>query len=138
MWLGTALWDSGLVDAALLQLRSANKRFPDDPDLIFAVAGRAVECARRGEGKTILELETERLHGHFIGDSGAYRPEAERKAMQHPIPAYCQRLLAENAVSPADMAALEAKVQTQVDVAMRFGRESAYPDASDALQRLYA
>lgn len=110
----------------------------NDPDLIFAAAGRAVERARRGEGKTILELETERLHGHFIGDSGAYRPEAERKAMQHLIPAYCQRLLAENAVSPADMAALEAKVPTQVDEAMRFGRESAYPDASDALQRLYA
>ncbi len=110
----------------------------NDPDLIFAAAGRAVERARRGEGGTILELETERLHGHFIGDSGAYRPEAERKAMKDPIPTYRQRLLAENAATPADVAALEAKVQTQVDEAMRFGRESAYPDASDALQRLYA
>jgi acetoin:2,6-dichlorophenolindophenol oxidoreductase subunit alpha len=110
----------------------------NDPDLIFAAAGRAVERARRGEGGSILELETERLHGHFIGDSGAYRPEAERKAMKDPVPAYRQRLLAE-AVLPADqLASLEARVQGEVDEAMRFGRESEYPAPEQALERLYA
>jgi acetoin:2,6-dichlorophenolindophenol oxidoreductase subunit alpha len=110
----------------------------NDPDLIFEAAGRAVERARSGQGGSILELETERLHGHFIGDSGGYRPEAERKGMKDPIPGYRQRLLRENAASEADMAALEAKVQQQVDEAMRFGRDSEYPDATDALQCLYA
>jgi TPP-dependent pyruvate/acetoin dehydrogenase alpha subunit len=110
----------------------------NDPDLIFAAAGRAVERARRGEGGSILELETERLHGHFIGDSGAYRPEAERKAMKDPVPAYRQRLLAE-ALLPADqLASLEARVQGEVDEAMRFGRESEYPAPEQALERLYA
>jgi len=37
-WLGTALWDVGQTDAALLQLRKAAARFPDDPDLLFALA----------------------------------------------------------------------------------------------------
>jgi TPP-dependent pyruvate/acetoin dehydrogenase alpha subunit len=110
----------------------------NDPDLIFAAAGRAVERARRGEGGSILELETERLHGHFIGDSGAYRPEAERKAMKDPLPAYRERLLAE-AVLPADqLLSLEARVQREVDVAMRFGRDSEYPAPEQALERLYA
>ncbi len=36
-WLGTALWDAGQTDAALLQLRKAAKQFPDDPDLLFAL-----------------------------------------------------------------------------------------------------
>jgi TPP-dependent pyruvate/acetoin dehydrogenase alpha subunit len=110
----------------------------NDPDLIFEAAGRAVELARSGGGGTILELETERLQGHFIGDSGAYRPEAERKAMKDPVPSYRQRLTAENVISAAEMSALEAKVQKQVDEAMQFGRDSAYPDATEALQRLYA
>ena len=88
-------------------------------------------------GRT-AELETERLYGHFIGDSGGYRPEAERKGMKDPIPAYRRRLLDETLVSAADMTALEAKVQAEVDAAMRFGRESEYPDATDALERLYA
>jgi len=110
----------------------------NDPDLIFAAAGRAVERARRGEGGSILELETERLHGHFIGDSGAYRPEAERKAMKDPVPAYRQRLLAEAVLSADQLASLEARVQGEVDEAMRFGRESEYPAPEQALERLYA
>jgi pyruvate dehydrogenase E1 component alpha subunit len=110
----------------------------NDPDLIFAAAGRAVMRARSGLGGTILELETERLHGHFIGDSGGYRPEAERKAMIDPIPVYRARLQAEGVASATALAALETKVQTEVDDAMKFGRESAYPDASEALERLYA
>ena len=36
-WLGTALWDAGQTDAALLQLRKAAAQFPDDPDLLFAL-----------------------------------------------------------------------------------------------------
>lgn len=44
-WLGTALWNAGQMDAALLQLRAATARFPDDPDLLFATGeayGKAV------------------------------------------------------------------------------------------------
>lgn len=110
----------------------------NDPDSIFSAAGRAIERARRGEGGTILELETERLHGHFIGDSGAYRPEAERQAMKDPLPDYRQRLLVENVLNEAEMAAVEVRVQLEVDDAMRFGRESDYPNATEALERLYA
>jgi TPP-dependent pyruvate/acetoin dehydrogenase alpha subunit len=110
----------------------------NDPDLIFEAAGRAVERARRGEGGTILELETERLHGHFIGDSGAYRPEEERKAMIDPIPMYRARLLAAAVLSVREMTALEAKVQHEVDEAMAFGRSSAYPQPTEALEKLFA
>lgn len=110
----------------------------NDPDVIFAAAGRAVHRARSGQGGTILELQTERLHGHFIGDSGGYRSEAERKAMKDPLPAYRERLLRENAVAAETLSGLEAKVQAQVDEAMQFGRSSEYPDPSDALTRLYA
>ena len=58
--------------------------------------------------------------------------------MKDPVPAYGQRLLAE-AVLPADeLASLEARVQSEVDEAMRFGRESEYPAPEQALERLYA
>jgi len=45
-WLGTALWDAGQMDAALLQLRKVATQFPDDPDLLFALGeayGKAVK-----------------------------------------------------------------------------------------------
>jgi TPP-dependent pyruvate/acetoin dehydrogenase alpha subunit len=110
----------------------------NDPDLIFEAAGRAIERARRGEGPTILELQTERLHGHFIGDSADYRSKEEVAAQKDPIPLYRKRLLDEKVLSEADMKALEARVQQEVDAAMKFGRDSDYPAPAEALERVYA
>ena len=110
----------------------------NDPDRFFEAAGRAIERARAGGGGTILELETERLQGHFIGDSSGYRPEDERKAMRDPIPSYRQRLLDDGAAAADELSALEARVQQEVDEAMRFGRDSDYPAPEQALERLYA
>jgi pyruvate dehydrogenase E1 component alpha subunit len=110
----------------------------NDPDLIFAAAGRAVERARAGEGPTILELQTERLHGHFIGDPADYRPKEEVGSQVDPIPAYRARLLAEKAADESALAALEERVQAEVDEAVRFARDSDYPAPEEALERLYA
>jgi tetratricopeptide (TPR) repeat protein len=53
-WLGTALWDAGQRDAALLQLRTAAAQFPNDPDLLFA-AGEAYGKAVRQQTEELLE-----------------------------------------------------------------------------------
>ena len=110
----------------------------NDPDLIFEAAGRCIERARKGEGPSILEIETERLHGHFIGDSAGYRSKEEVAAQKDPIPLYRKRLLDEKVISEADMAALEARVKKDVDEAMKFGRESDYPAPNEALERVFA
>jgi acetoin:2,6-dichlorophenolindophenol oxidoreductase subunit alpha len=110
----------------------------NDPDLIFEAAGRAVERARKGEGPTILELETERLHGHFIGDSAGYRSKAEVGAQKDPIPLYRQRLIDEHVLAEAELRSLEQRVQAEVDEAMEFGRSSEYPAAEEALERVFA
>ena len=53
-WLGTALWDSGQTDAALLQLRKAAAQFHDDPDLLFAL-GEAYGKAAKQQSEQLLE-----------------------------------------------------------------------------------
>ena len=53
-WLGTALWDSGQIDAALIQLRKAASQFPDDPDLLFAL-GEAYGKAARQQSEQLVE-----------------------------------------------------------------------------------
>jgi len=53
-WLGTALWDAGQMDAALIQLRKAGTRFPDDPDLHFAL-GEAYGKAARQQSVQLLD-----------------------------------------------------------------------------------
>jgi len=110
----------------------------NDPDKIYAAAATAIARARAGEGPTILELETERLHGHFIGDPAGYRPEAERNAQQDPIPVYRERLLHTQVLDETSATALEAAVKQRVAVAIRFARDSAYPEPAEALDKLYA
>jgi tetratricopeptide (TPR) repeat protein len=53
-WLATALWDAGKIDAALLQLRAADERFPNDPDLLFAL-GEAYGKAATQQTTQLLE-----------------------------------------------------------------------------------
>jgi tetratricopeptide (TPR) repeat protein len=53
-WLGTSLWDAGQMDVALSQFRSANARFPEDPDLIFALS-EAYDKAASQQTEQLLE-----------------------------------------------------------------------------------
>jgi len=53
-WLGTALWNAGQMDAALLQVRKAAAQFPDDPDLLFSV-GEAYGKAAKQQSEQLLE-----------------------------------------------------------------------------------
>ena len=110
----------------------------NDPDLIFAAAGRAIERARRGEGPSILELQTERLHGHFIGDAAGYRSKAEVANQKDPIPRYRARLIEENLASEEWMQQVEAQVNAQVAEAIAFARQSDYPAPEEALEKVFA
>jgi pyruvate dehydrogenase E1 component alpha subunit len=110
----------------------------NDPDKIFEAAARCVERARNGEGPSILEIQTERLHGHFIGDVAGYRSKDEVAAQQDPIPLYRQRLLDEKVLTAQELDALDARVKAEVDEALKFGRESEYPAPNEALERVYA
>ena len=53
-WLGTALWDAGQINAALLQLENAAAQFPDDPDLLFAL-GEAYGKAAQQQTEELLQ-----------------------------------------------------------------------------------
>ena len=110
----------------------------NDADRIFDAVTRAVDRARSGGGGTILEVETVRLSGHFMGDPGTYIT-GERKAYQvDPIPGYRARLIADGVLAEESAAALEARVKEEVNEAIQFGLDSPYPDPSEATERVFA
>lgn len=116
------------------------QRIPDnDPDLIYQAAAEAVERARKGEGPSLLEIETYRLEGHFIGDAQAYRSEEElqRLMANDPIPGYRQRLIDSEMASDAELQNLEESAQSAVDRAFAFAREGNLPPAEDALSCVF-
>jgi len=112
----------------------------NDPYAIFDIAGEAIKRARDGGGPTLIEIETYRLAGHFMGDAEGYRPEGEKEKLfeKDPIPAMRQRLIADGDASDADLDAIEARAQAKVDEAIAFAKASDYAPETDALTSVFA
>ncbi len=112
----------------------------NDPVEIFAAAGTAVQRARAGEGPTLIEIETLRLEGHFMGDAEQYRPEAEMAALQSqdPIPRFRQKLIDQDQLSTDQADAMDRDAKAEVKAAIAFARQSPLPELADAYRAVFA
>lgn len=110
----------------------------NDPDAIHDAAGEAIARARLGGGPTLLELETTRLEGHFMGDAEGYRPDGEVAALKakDPIPAY-RRRLEDEGFAADDLDAAETAAYAAVEGAFAFARSSAMPRPEDAFEQVF-
>ncbi|MFO1260319.1 MAG: thiamine pyrophosphate-dependent dehydrogenase E1 component subunit alpha [Sphingomonadaceae bacterium] len=111
----------------------------NDPDAVYAIAGEAIARARSGAGPSLIEIETTRLEGHFMGDAEGYRPEGEIERLKaiDPIPRYRQRLLAEG-FDAADLDTAEAQAKAEVDQAFIAARAASYPEPEEAFAHVFA
>jgi len=112
----------------------------NDPDAIFVAAGEAISRARAGEGPRLLDIETYRLAGHFMGDAEAYRPEGEKEDLlrKDPILVYEKALLASGDLSESDNSDLKEYAKREVDEAIQFARESQFASPASALDHVFA
>lgn len=113
---------------------------PDnDPLAIFEVAGKAIDRARRGEGPSLIEIETFRLAGHFMGDAEGYRPKGEKDALyaRDPIPKMRQHLIDEENWSEEQDQELVHRAHKRVDLAIQFARDSEYPAPEEAMEQVF-
>ena len=114
----------------------------DGNDVIatYEATKRAVDRARRGEGTSIVELVTYRRKGHAEHDNQSYVPagEIERWAAENdPLTRYSARLESEG-VAAGELAALDARVQREIDEATDLAEQSGVPEPLDALVGVYA
>ncbi len=112
----------------------------NDPIEIFRVAGEAVARARRGEGPSLIEIQTLRMAGHFMGDAEQYRAKDEMAMLKQrdPIPALRAYLMTADKLSEAEDEAIASRAQRRVDAAVAFARESAYPRPEEAAEKVFA
>jgi acetoin:2,6-dichlorophenolindophenol oxidoreductase subunit alpha len=104
------------------------------------VATEAVERARGGHGPTLIEAKTWRHWGHFIGDAAKYRDPEEHAAWlaRDPIPAFATVLRERGVATEAELAAIHWEADTEMDVAVDFGKSSPFPDVSELTADVYA
>lgn len=112
----------------------------NDPYKVYEVAGEAVERARSGKGPTLIEVETWRLEGHFMGDPEGYRPEGEKEALfaRDPLPLMRERLIADGVADEVSLDEIEAKALSEVETAIAYARESDDPPTDFAMTTIFA
>lgn len=102
----------------------------------------ALEQARRGEGPMFLECKTYRYYNHHgVQTLGAkYRSdeEVEDARQRDAIDRHEKRLLEGGVTSSADLEAVWAKIQAEVEDAVQFGEDSPMPDPSTLLDDVYS
>lgn len=111
----------------------------NDTLAIHAAAGEAIARARAGEGPTLIEIETYRLEGHFMGDVEAYRPEGEKEALfaKDELPRFRNALIEKDVANEALIASIEKTGREMVDEAISFSRASPDPALSSALATVF-
>lgn len=112
----------------------------NDVIAVYEAAAEAIDRARRGDGPSIIECKTWRWRGHFEGDPGAYKDPAEQEEwlQKDPIPRFAAKLIELKYATQAELDAIKAKVDAQIEAAIRFSQESPYPNPEDALTDVYA
>jgi pyruvate dehydrogenase E1 component alpha subunit len=111
----------------------------NDPIAMYGAAREAVERARAGEGPTLIEAMTYRFYGHVFGDPDKYMDKAEKQAAMaaDPYPAFRTKLIADGTASEAELAAIEAKVEKDLDDAVEYALDSPYPGVEEVTRDVY-
>jgi len=140
----TSFADSTLVEK--ISSRAAAYGMPgvtvdgNDPDEVYGAAKIAIDRARAGEGPTLIEAVTFRFNGHLLGDAAHYIPAevlAKAKA-RDPMPIFRARIIAEGIVTEAELNAIEAGFEAEIDAAVAAAMAAPLPDIIEIKRDVYA
>ncbi len=113
----------------------------NDVRAVYAAAGEAVARARAGGGPTLIEGKTYRTRAHAEGmREGGYRTQAEIDSWKarDPVLMHRQWLLDEEVAGESQVIAIENEVQSLVEAAAEFAKNSPYPDGATATQHVFS
>src|SRR5690242_12867055 len=108
----------------------------NDPEAMFEATRQARERALAGEGPTLLEAVTMRMHGHAAHDDMKYVPQAqiEEWRAKDPIDRQARRLEALG----VDVEAIRTAVKAEIDVAAEEALAMPMPDPDSAADGVFA
>jgi TPP-dependent pyruvate/acetoin dehydrogenase alpha subunit len=111
----------------------------NDPAAVRETVADLAEAAREGGGPAFVELITQRLVGHYVGDVQQYRDrdELEESKRNEPI-ARAVRELTEAGVPAARISAVETAVRDEVEQAAAVALADPAADTGNVREHVYA
>lgn len=110
----------------------------NDAEAMYAAAKEAVDRARAGEGPTLIEAMCYRMMGHFFGADFSYMPEAHVAEMKaaDPLPRL-RTLMLERQFTEAELDAILAQFEEEVEAAFTFALESPLADPAEIYRDVF-
>ncbi len=109
---------------------------------VYNATVEAVKRARAGDGPTLIECQTYRMHGHSRFDPAKYRPEDEAKHWlseeRDAVRIIREIAIKQGALTEKEVAKIEVKITKDVDKASEFAKNAEYPQPEDALNDVFA
>jgi TPP-dependent pyruvate/acetoin dehydrogenase alpha subunit len=111
-----------------------------DVEKVYDVCRAAVERARNGEGPTLIESITMRMHGHSASDDASYVPAGmlEEWGRKDPLVRYERILTNERVLNDGNKRTMEEKISAAIGKAVALAEESPYPPGEDAAEGVFA
>jgi TPP-dependent pyruvate/acetoin dehydrogenase alpha subunit len=108
----------------------------NDVEAMFYAAAEACERARRGEGPTLIEAETMRMHGHGAHDDMRYVPKElfEVWEKRDPVDRY-EKKLSDDGI---DIEEIRASVKEEIEKETEWALEQPMPDPATARDGVFA
>jgi acetoin:2,6-dichlorophenolindophenol oxidoreductase subunit alpha len=107
---------------------------------VYEACREAVDRARAGEGPSIIETVTMRMHGHSASDDASYVPKEmfDEWKKKDPIEKFDHILLNDRVLNDTNKAEMETRMRGDIEEAIAFALESPYPDGAEAAKGVYA
>lgn len=107
---------------------------------VYEAVGEAVVRARKGQGPTIIECQTLRGAGMYEGDSQTYRTKEDFEEIKKkdPIPRFKEKLIRMGVLTEKQADEINREILEELDKAVKFAEESAYPKPEDCLEDVFA
>ena len=106
----------------------------NDVEAVFEASRVAAERARAGDGPTLIECRTMRMHGHGAHDDMSYVPAGDARgvgAAATRSSVYAERLVAEHGFAADEVERIRAEVKAYVDECAQTALASPMPDPAD-------
>lgn len=110
-----------------------------DPVAVYEGVSKAVDRARKGEGPSLLEINTYRYKGHSMSDAQHYRTKDEVAEYQKidPITTCKEVILSKGYATENELASIDQRVKERVSECVQFAEESPFPKAEELYQNVY-
>jgi len=106
---------------------------------VWEAVNKAASRARQGKGPTLIEAQTYRMRGHFIGDPQhtVPREELEQWKKRCPIKRFGAELMRQGILSKEKVELIREEIEKDIQKAIAFARESPFPERDAAFKDVY-